>query len=298
MALTITGLSKTYPNGVRALKNLSLTIGNNMFGLVGPNGAGKSSLMRTIATLQDPDSGTIMLDELDVLKQRNEVRKILGYLPQEFGVYPKISAVDMLNHLAILKGVTAAGERTEMVDTLLHQTNLWDVRKKALSTYSGGMKQRFGIAQALLANPRLIIVDEPTAGLDPAERNRFLNLLSSIGRETTVILSTHIVGDVRELCSRMAIIASGEVLLEGAPSETLASLEGRIWSRIVATDDELQKLELEFHVLSTHLVGGQHEIRVFAPSSPGAGFRPVASELEDVYFLHLSRRANSQTVVN
>ncbi len=181
MALQITGLSKTYPNGVRALKDLSLTIGNNMFGLLGPNGAGKSSLMRTIATLQDPDAGSISLDGLNVLTQKNEVRKILGYLPQEFGVYPKMSAVDMLNHLAILKGVIAKGERSDMVDALLHQTNLWEARKKALSTYSGGMKQRFGIAQALLANPRLIIVDEPTAGLDPAERNRFLNLLSSIG---------------------------------------------------------------------------------------------------------------------
>jgi ABC-type multidrug transport system ATPase subunit len=290
MALTITDLSKTYPNGVRALKNLSLTIGNNMFGLVGPNGAGKSSLMRTVATLQDPDTGTIMLDGLDVLKQKNEVRKILGYLPQEFGVYPKISAADMLSHLAVLKGVTASGERKEMVEGLLQQTNLWEVRKKALSTYSGGMKQRFGIAQALLANPRLIIVDEPTAGLDPAERNRFLNLLSSIGREVTVILSTHIVDDVRELCSRMAIIASGEVLLEGAPNEALAALEGQTWSRIAATDDELHKLESEFHVLSTHLVGGQHEIRVFASSSPGEGFRAVDPELEDVYFLHLSRR--------
>src|SRR6202789_452014 len=189
MALTISGLSKTYPNGVCALKNLSLSVGNNMFGLLGPNGAGKSSLMRTIATLQDPDSGSIELDGLNVLTQKNEVRKILGYLPQEFGVYPKMSAIDMLHHLATLKGVTARGERQEMVDALLHQTNLWEARKKALSTYSGGMKQRFGIAQALLANPRLTIVDEPTAGLDPAERNRFLNLLSSIGRAITVILS-------------------------------------------------------------------------------------------------------------
>jgi ABC-2 type transport system ATP-binding protein len=293
MALQITGLSKTYPNGVRALKDLSLTIGNNMFGLLGPNGAGKSSLMRTIATLQDPDAGSISLDGLNVLTQKNEVRKILGYLPQEFGVYPKMSAIDMLNHLAILKGVTARGERSEMVDALLHQTNLWEVRKKALSTYSGGMKQRFGIAQALLANPRLIIVDEPTAGLDPAERNRFLNLLSSIGRDVTVILSTHIVDDVRELCSRMAIIASGEVLLEGSPTEALLALDGQMWSHIVATDEELRTLESELHIVSTHLVGGQHEIRVFAPSSPGANFRAVASELEDVYFLHLSGRSKT-----
>ncbi len=293
MALTIVGLSKTYPNGVRALKNLSLTIGNNMFGLLGPNGAGKSSLMRTVATLQDPDSGSITLDGINVLTQKNEVRKILGYLPQEFGVYPKMSAIDMLNHLGVLKGVTAGGERKDMVEALLRQTNLWDVRKKALSTFSGGMKQRFGIAQALIANPRLIIVDEPTAGLDPAERNRFLNLLSSIGREVTVILSTHIVDDVRELCSRMAIIASGEVLLEGAPNEALASLDGRIWSRVVATDDELRAIESEMHVISTHLVGGQHEIRVFGADSPGAGFHPVPSGLEDVYFLNLSRQTRN-----
>jgi len=228
-----------------------------------------------------------------VLTQKNEVRKILGYLPQEFGVYPKMSAVDMLNHLAILKGVTSAGERREMIEALLQQTNLWDVRKKAISTYSGGMKQRFGVAQALLANPRLIIVDEPTAGLDPAERNRFLNLLSSIGSDVTVILSTHIVDDVRELCPRMAIIAQGEVLLEGAPAETLATLDGQIWSRVLSTDDELRAIEAELQVVSSHLVGGQHEIRVFAPSSPGAGFRAVQSGLEDVYFLAVSRHSKN-----
>jgi ABC-2 type transport system ATP-binding protein len=291
MALTISGLSKTYPNGVCALKNLSLTVGNNMFGLLGPNGAGKSSLMRTIATLQDPDSGSIELDGLNVLTQKNEVRKILGYLPQEFGVYPKMSAVDMLHHLAVLKGVLNAGERKDMIEALLQQTNLWDARKKALSTYSGGMKQRFGIAQALIANPKLIIVDEPTAGLDPAERNRFLNLLSSIGRDVTVILSTHIVDDVRELCSRMAIIASGQVLLEGSPAEALAALDGQIWSRVVATDEELRVLEAQMNIVSTHLVGGQHEIRVFSPSSPGPEFRAAASGLEDVYFLNLSRHS-------
>jgi len=289
MTLKISGLSKTYPNGVRALRDLSLTIGNNMFGLLGPNGAGKSSLMRTIATLQDPDSGSIDLDGINVLTQKNAVRKVLGYLPQEFGVYPKISALDLLNHLAILKGITAAGERKEVVEALLNQTNLWEARKKALSTYSGGMKQRFGIAQALLANPRLIIVDEPTAGLDPAERNRFLNLLASIGRDVTVILSTHIVEDVRELCPRMAIIAAGQVLLEGAPDDSLRALEGQIWSRIVATDEELRTLESSLTIVSTHLIGGRHEIRVFAPSSPGGDFRAVAAGLEDVYFLNLSR---------
>jgi ABC-type multidrug transport system ATPase subunit len=264
-----------------------------MFGLLGPNGAGKSTLMRTVATLQDPDSGSVHLDGLDVLANKNEVRKVLGYLPQEFGVYPKMSAVDMLHHLAVMKGVTASKERKEMVDALLQQTNLWDVRKKALSTFSGGMKQRFGIAQALLANPKLIIVDEPTAGLDPAERNRFLNLLSSIGREVTVILSTHIVDDVRELCPRMAIIASGELLLEGAPDDTLAALHGKIWSKVVSSDDELRALESQMHVLSTHLVGGQHEVRVYAHSNPGDGFHPVESELADVYFLNLSQQAKN-----
>jgi ABC-type multidrug transport system ATPase subunit len=264
-----------------------------MFGLLGPNGAGKSSLMRTIATLQEPDEGSIDLDGVNVLTQKDAVRKILGYLPQEFGVYPKLSAVDMLNHLAILKGVTVAGERREMIEALLQQTNLWQVRNKALSTYSGGMKQRFGIAQALLANPRLIIVDEPTAGLDPAERNRFLNLLSSIGRDITVILSTHIVDDVRELCSRMAIIAEGEVLLEGSPAEALGALDGQMWSRIVATDDELRSLESQLQIVSTHLVAGQHEIRVFAASSPGAGFHAAPAGLEDVYFLNLSRNTKN-----
>ncbi|HSY69637.1 MAG TPA: ABC transporter ATP-binding protein [Edaphobacter sp.] len=293
MALKITGLSKTYPNGVKALKDLTLTIGNNMFGLLGPNGAGKSTLMRTVATLQDPDSGTVQLDDLNVLTQKEEVRKVLGYLPQEFGVYPKMSAVDMLHHLAVLKGITNKTERTQMVEALLQQTNLWDARKKSLSTYSGGMKQRFGIAQALLANPKLIIVDEPTAGLDPAERNRFLNLLSSIGSNVTVILSTHIVDDVRELCPRMAIISNGELLLEGAPSEALESLRGKIWSKIVATDDELRALEGAFNVISTHLVGGLHEVRVYADSSPGDGFTAVDSGLEDVYFLNLTRETKN-----
>jgi ABC-2 type transport system ATP-binding protein len=291
MSLTIQGLSKTYPNGVQALKNVSLTIGNEMFGLLGPNGAGKSTLMRTIATLQEPDSGTVMLGNIDVLREKNAVREVLGYLPQEFGVYPKMSAVDMLAHLAVMKGIASAGERREMVDALLKQTNLWEVRKKALSTYSGGMKQRFGIAQALLGKPKLIIVDEPTAGLDPAERNRFLNLLASIGREVTVILSTHIVEDVRELCPRMAIIAAGELLVEGSPSEALGRLQGRIWSRVVAGDEELKELEAALQVISTHLVGGRHEVRIYAETSPGAEFRQVDSGLQDVYFLSLSKAA-------
>jgi ABC-2 type transport system ATP-binding protein len=293
LALTISGLSKTYPNGVKALQNVSLTIGNNMFGLLGPNGAGKSTLMRTVATLQAPDAGTVSLDGLDVLSNKTEVRKILGYLPQEFGVYPKVSATDMLHHLAVMKGITNKKERNEIVDALLNQTNLWDVRKKSLGTYSGGMKQRFGIAQALLGKPKLIIVDEPTAGLDPAERNRFLNLLSSIGREVIVILSTHIVDDVRELCPRMAIIANGTVLLEGSPTESLGALRGKIWSKVVASDDELKALEASLHVISTHLIAGQHEVRVFSDADPGDGFKPSESELEDVYFLSLSRHAKN-----
>src|SRR6202167_4395822 len=262
MSLTITGLSKTYPNGVQALKNISLTIGNNMFGLLGPNGAGKSTLMRTIATLQEPDSGSVFLDDINVLKEKNAVRQTLGYLPQELGVYPKISAVDMLSHLAVMKGITNAGERKEMVEALLNQTNLWAFRKKALSTYSGGMKQRFGIAQALLGKHRLIIVDAPTAGLDPAEPTRFLKLRSSIGSDITVILSTHIVKDVRELCPRMAIISAGELLLEGSPQQALEGLQSKIWSKIVVTDDELRSLESQHRVISSHLLAGEHEIRV------------------------------------
>ena len=293
MALTISGLSKTYSNGVKALQNVSLTIGNCMFGLLGPNGAGKSTLMRTVATLQAADAGTVSLDGMDVLANKDEVRKVLGYLPQEFGVYPKVSALDMLHHLAVMKGITNKGERNQVVDALLQQTNLWDVRKKSLGTYSGGMKQRFGIAQALLGKPKLIIVDEPTAGLDPTERNRFLNLLSSIGRDVTVILSTHIVEDVRELCPRMAIIANGKVLLEGSPSESLDTLRGKIWSKVVASDDELKALEANLQVISTHLMGGQHEVRVYSDAAPGDGFKSSESELEDVYFLSLSRHARN-----
>lgn len=298
MSLKISGLSKTYPNGVKALKNVSLTIGNNMFGLLGPNGAGKSTLMRTIATLQDPDDGEIWLDDLNVLKDKNSVRQVLGYLPQEFGVYPKMNAVDMLHHLAVMKGITNSGERKEMVDALLNQTNLWDSRKKALSTYSGGMKQRFGIAQALLANPKLIIVDEPTAGLDPAERNRFLNLLSSIGRNVIVILSTHIVEDVRELCPRMAVISNGQLLLEGSPAEALDSLRGKIWSKVVGSDAELAAIDKSFHLVSTHLIAGLHEVRVYSDISPGDGFTQNEANLEDVYFMSLSNQANSNQVKN
>jgi ABC-type multidrug transport system ATPase subunit len=292
LSLEIRSLSKRYPNGVQALNNLSLTIGNNMFGLLGPNGAGKSTLMRTVATLQDPDSGTILLNGLDVVANKDAVRRQLGYLPQEFGVYPRISAVDMLHHLAVMKGIHKTGERKEIVDALLKQTNLWDVRKKALSTYSGGMKQRFGIAQALLANPKLIIVDEPTAGLDPAERNRFLNLLSSLAQDVIVILSTHIVDDVRELCPRMAIISNGQVVLEGVPEDALARLRGGIWSTLVHTEEEFTAVSTQFKVVSTKLLGGAHEIRVHSDTPPGENFRQVDPALEDVYFLTL----NSQSV--
>lgn len=287
--LSIDNLSKTYPGGVRALRGLSLNIPPGMFGLIGPNGAGKSTLMKILATLLDPDSGSASLDGLDLIAQKDATRRLLGYLPQEFGVYPKMSALDMLHHLAVMKGITKSGERKEVVESLLQQTNLWDVRKKALGGYSGGMKQRFGIAQALLASPKLIIVDEPTAGLDPAERNRFLNLLSSIGRNVVVILSTHIVEDVRELCSRMAIISNGELLLEAVPSQAIDALKGKVWSKLAATDDEREAISKAFPIISTHLVAGQNEIRVYAETAPGDGFSPAEADLEDVYFHNLAK---------
>jgi ABC-2 type transport system ATP-binding protein len=268
---------------------VTLDIPPGMFGLLGPNGAGKSTLMKILATLLDPDSGTATLDGLDLIAEKDPTRRMLGYLPQEFGVYPKMSATDLLNHLAVMKGIVKASERKETVEALLQQTNLWDVRKKALGGFSGGMKQRFGIAQALLATPKLVIVDEPTAGLDPAERNRFLNLLSSIGRNVVVILSTHIVEDVRELCSKMAIISNGQLLLEGAPASTIDSLKGRIWSKVVATETERESIEKNFNVISTHLIGGLHEVRVYSETSPGDGFVPAEEDLQDVYFYHLAQ---------
>jgi len=287
--LTIQNLSKTYPGGVRALRGVSLEIPPGMFGLLGPNGAGKSTLMKILATLLEPDTGSAKLGDLDLVANKDETRRLLGYLPQEFGVYPKMSAAQLLNHLAVMKGIDNAGERKEIVEGLLQQTNLWDVRKKALGGFSGGMKQRFGIAQALLANPKLIIVDEPTAGLDPAERNRFLNLLSSIGRNVVVILSTHIVDDVRELCSRMAMISNGELLLEGAPGQAIDAMKGRIWTKVVETDAERNAIEKSFSIVSTHLIGGQHEVRIYSDSTPGDGFHGTDADLEDVYFLNLSR---------
>ena len=287
--LSIRNLAKTYPGGVRALRGVSLEIPPGMFGLIGPNGAGKSTLMKILATLLDPDTGTATLDGLDLIADKDETRKLLGYLPQEFGVYPKLSAVDMLNHLAVMKGITKGAERKEIVEGLLQQTNLWEVRKKALGGYSGGMKQRFGIAQALLANPKLIIVDEPTAGLDPAERNRFLNLLSAIGRNVVVILSTHIVDDVRELCSRMAIISNGELILEGEPGKAIAGLKGRVWSKVVPTDGEREAIEKAFPVISMHRVGGLNEVRVYSETALGDGFVAAEADLEDVYFRTLSQ---------
>jgi ABC-2 type transport system ATP-binding protein len=289
MQLIIQSLSKTYDNGVQALKNISLTINSGMFGLLGPNGAGKSSLMRTIATLQEPDSGSIHLGPIDVLKQKEAVRKTLGYLPQEFGVYPKISADDLLNHLAVLKGISNSKERKELVTSLLHKTNLYNDRKKHLSGYSGGMKQRFGIAQALLSNPTLIIVDEPTAGLDPAERNRFLNLLGELSDETIVILSTHIVEDVKELCTDMAIINKGEVLMQGNPLQSLETLKGQIWSKRVERGEATAYKE-RLNVISDKLIAGKPTLHVYAPQQPEEGFEQIVPDLEDVYFSYIFGR--------
>ena len=281
--LSIQHLSKTYPNGVRALDDVNLEVGTGLFGLLGPNGAGKSSLMRTIATLQEPDSGTIHFDGIDVLADPRRLRTLLGYLPQDFGVYPKIPAFDLLEHLAVLKGVQNKPARTEQVLSLLQLTNLYDVRKRAVSTFSGGMKQRFGIAQALLGNPALIIVDEPTAGLDPEERNRFHDLLSEIGEHVVVILSTHIVDDVSDLCSRMAVLAGGRVLIEGKPSELMERLRGRIWRKTVRKDAVAQ-YRASHQVLSTRLFGGETRIHIEADECPEKGFERVETDLEDVYF--------------
>src|SRR5688572_27760769 len=289
LELRIQGLSKTYPNGVKALQDVDLTIPTGMFGLLGPNGAGKSTLMRTIATLQEADSGSITLGDIDVLRQKDEVRRVLGYLPQEFGVYPRVSAEALLDHFAILKGIHNRGERKELVAALLRRTNLYDVRKQNLGTFSGGMRQRFGIAQALIGNPRLIIVDEPTAGLDPGERVRFHNLLAEIGENVIVILSTHIVEDVSDLCSRMAIISNGRVVIEGEPLQAIESLHGRIWRKMVSKA-ELPAVEREHAVISTRLVAGRTVVHVLSDEQP-AGFEPVQTSLEDVYFstLHIAK---------
>ncbi|MGI9264874.1 MAG: ABC transporter ATP-binding protein [Gammaproteobacteria bacterium] len=285
--LSIHQLSKTYSNGVRALDNVTLEIPVGMFGLLGPNGAGKSSLMRTIATLQKPDAGSIVFGEIDVLRQPDEMRKTLGYLPQDFGVYPRISALDMLDHMAVLKGILKRGERRELVDQLLHRTNLYDARKKALKSYSGGMRQRFGIAQALLGDPSLIIVDEPTAGLDPEERNRFLNVLSDVGENKVVILSTHIVEDVADLCPRMAILAGGRIILEGSPTHLMNELEGRVWRKTVERS-EVERYRAEHTVISAHLNAGKSVLHVLCDTSPGEGFESATADLEDVYFSIIS----------
>ncbi|HMJ22705.1 MAG TPA: ABC transporter ATP-binding protein [Terriglobales bacterium] len=287
MELRIEGLSKAYPNGVRALDNVSLTIPPGMYGLLGPNGAGKSTLMRTIATLQEPDAGQIHMGEIDVLRQKLELRKTLGYLPQEFGVYPRTSAQDMLSHLALLKGIVNAKQRKAAVEALLHRTNLWEHRKKALTGFSGGMRQRFGIAQALLGDPQLLIVDEPTAGLDPGERNRFYGLLSDIGENVIVILSTHIVEDVMELCTNMAIIHQGKVLFAGAPADAVTGLEGRIWRKSIAKP-EMKEYEQRYRVISNKLIAGKPLIHVYAAQNPGDGFQPVSPDLEDVFFTRIS----------
>lgn len=285
--LTITGLCHTYPNGVRALDGINLEVPRGMFGLLGPNGAGKSTLMRTIATLQTPTAGSIRFDGMDVLAEPMRLRQTLGYLPQEFGVYPRVSAEDMLDHLAMLKGIVNRGERKELVAALLQQTNLYDVRKKALTGFSGGMRQRFGIAQALIGNPALIIVDEPTAGLDPEERNRFHNLLAEIGENVVVILSTHIVEDVADLCPRMAIIVGGRIVAEGEPHALIEGMRGRVWRKVVARD-EVDTYRSGFRVIATRLVAGRTVLHVLADAHPGEGFEPVPGDLEDVYFATLA----------
>jgi len=290
--LELQDVSHVYPNGTRALDHVTLSIPRGMYGLLGPNGAGKSTLMRTIATLQSPSEGSIRFGDIDVIAEPERLRRTLGYLPQDFGVYPRVSAYDMLDHMAVLKGIASSADRKTTVETLLHQTNLWDVRKKALAGFSGGMRQRFGIAQALIGNPELIIVDEPTAGLDPEERNRFLNLLAEIGENVVVILSTHIVEDVSDLCPRMAVLAAGRIQLEGAPSELIGRTRGRIWTKTIERS-ELETYREKYQVISTRLFAGRTLINVLADSDPGNGFTPVEGGLEDVYFSTLSdtRRA-------
>jgi ABC-2 type transport system ATP-binding protein len=296
MELRIQNLSKTYPNGVRALQDVSLTIPNGMFGLLGPNGAGKSSLMRTIATLQEPDTGTITLGDINVLTEKDMVRRVLGYLPQEFGLYPSISAEVLLDYFAGLKGIRDGAERKLAVERLLQQTNLWAARKKAVGGYSGGMRQRFGIAVALLGAPQLIIVDEPTAGLDPTERNRFLDLLSEIGENVVVILSTHIVEDVTELCPNMAIIAGGEVVATGSPNDVIGEIRGKVY-RTKTEKAALAQLKSEYEVISSKLVAGQPIVRVFSERPINGQFHPAEATLEDVYFHRLAQRERAAAAV-
>ena len=285
--LQIRALSHTYPNGTVALDDVNLDIPTGMFGLLGPNGAGKSSLIRCIATLQTPSAGSIRFHDIDVIQQPERLRATLGYLPQDFGVYPRVSALELLDHLAVLKGMSDKAERRETVETLLAQVNLWGVRKKAVAGFSGGMRQRFGVAQALIGQPRLIIVDEPTAGLDPEERNRFNNLLAAIGEQVVVILSTHIVEDVADLCPRMAILSGGRIVLSGAPQELMRSLAGRVWRRRVSAA-ELPRMQMEHQLISHRLRGGDTVIHVLADAAPEAGFEPVSADLEDLYFATLT----------
>lgn len=290
MELKIDGLSKTYPNGLKALDGVSLIIRSGMYGLLGPNGAGKSTLMRILATLQEPDTGQVSMGSIDVLRQKDDVRKLLGYLPQDFGVYPRVTAQDMLDHLALLKGMINPGERKAVVEAMLQRCNLWDVRKKALTSFSGGMRQRFGIAQALLGNPQLLIVDEPTAGLDPSERNRFYNLLAEIGENVIVILSTHIVQDVMQLCTNMAIINQGRVLFSGGPDEAVSGLDGAIWEKTIPKHD-MSEYEQRYRVISSKLIAGRPLIHIFSAQDPGDGFVPIAPDLEDVFFSRIGGHA-------
>jgi len=288
MQLQITNLNKVYANGVKALNNVNLTLGKGMFGLLGPNGAGKSTLMRTIAALQDPDSGSIQLGSIDVIHQKNELRKVLGYLPQDFGFYPKVSALDLLNHFAVLKGITNKTERKAVVDALLQQTNLYEARKRNVSEYSGGMRQRFGIAQALLGNPQLVIVDEPTAGLDPMERNRFHNILSEIGEQVIVILSTHIVDDVKTLCNQMVVMNGGTILLEGTPAATVAAVQGKVWRQAISKE-LLADFKTRYKVISNQVSEGKMLVHVWADEKPDTGFEQVDATLEDVYFSTITK---------
>ena len=285
--LELREVTHIYPNGTKALDNVTLSIPKGMFGLLGPNGAGKSTLMRTVATLQTPTHGSIQFGDIDILKSPEELRERLGYLPQDFGVYPRVSAYDMLEHMTVLKGMTSKADRKATVETLLNQTNLWDVRKKAIAGFSGGMRQRFGIAQALIGNPEMIIVDEPTAGLDPEERNRFLNLLAEIGENVVIILSTHIVEDVADLCPNMAVIANGRIQLEGAPLDLISKTKGTIWSKTIKRD-ELEEYRAKYEVISTRLFAGSTIIHILATDNPGNGFVAVEGGLEDVYFSTLA----------
>ncbi|MCM0033033.1 ABC transporter ATP-binding protein [Sandarakinorhabdus limnophila] len=292
--LQLSGVTHVYANGTRALDDVNLTVPNGMFGLLGPNGAGKSTLMRTVATLQTPTAGTIMFGDIDVIAQPEKLRETLGYLPQDFGVYPRVSAYAMLDHMCVLKGIASAGERKATVETLLNQTNLWNVRSKAIAGFSGGMRQRFGIAQALIGNPRLIIVDEPTAGLDPEERNRFLNLLAEIGENVVIILSTHIVEDVADLCPRMAVLAGGRIQLEGAPLELIERARGSVWAKTIGRD-ELEATKAAHEVISTRLFAGRTIVHILSDRDPGAGFTAVEGGLEDVYFATLARSRRTTT---